>query len=218
MIDIKLKEKTFEFPEKWNELPLFKYQDAMSLINETNEIDKNVKLLSLISDINEEDLLDLPVSEFLKINTIVNSLLLLKQDEVKFDITIEGIKYKMLTEISKMTTAEFIDLDSIVKDTDNTIQNLHIVMAILYRPINKKGDIEKYDSSTVLERAELFRNKMMCDVVLSAVLFSSALVQSFKESIKDYSDLDHQQNELSEGKKNRLMKKKNHLKKGGPTN
>ena len=69
------------------------------------------------------------------------------------------------------------------------IQNLHVLMAILYRPIVKsnhdKYEIEKYSSSTVFDRADIFKEKMTVDIVLSALAFQTAQLQAFIEHIGD---------------------------------
>jgi hypothetical protein len=189
MITIKLKDKEYDFPEHWNELKLGTYQDAMSLINIEDDIDKTVKLLSVISKIPEDDLLDLHATSFIQLNGIVASLLNMKAGEPKLIVEIQGVKYSLMTRISDIKTAEFIDLDTLISDTENTIINLHTILAVLYRPIISENDygyiIEDYDSSKVEARAELFKQHMTCDVVFSALSFSLAFVQIYTEVIRD---------------------------------
>lgn len=208
MIDLILNEKKYEFPERWDELTLGKYQAAMLLANIEDKMDLTIKLLSVISGINEEELLDLPYTSFNKLKGIVDSLLKLKEDKIKLTLTIDGVEYGMFQEISNILTREFLDLDTLVNDTDNAIQNLHIIMGILYRKIikkNKKGyTLEKYDSDLLMDRANLFKEKMTCDVVFAALSFSLALVTSFTQYTKDYSEVEvAKQRESHESNKNK---------------
>jgi len=86
-----------------------------------------------------------------------------------------------------MSTCEFVDLDTLLRDDDRKIDMLHYIMAILYRPVDKKGRIAKYTQEGLKERAELFKEKMTCDYVLSAMLFSVALGQTCIEHTQVYS-------------------------------
>lgn len=80
-------------------------------------------------------------------------------DRFEFD----GIKYGFIDTWRKMSFGEFVDLDTLMSKKDNDLlDNIHIITAILYRPIieeDKKGNykIEKYDPDTMEERAELFK-------------------------------------------------------------
>ena len=67
------------------------------------------------------------------------------------------------------------------------MHNLHILLAILYRP-KVNGKIEKYNSDTLMERAELFNKKMTCNYAISAMVFSLALGQVCLEFIPDSLD------------------------------
>lgn len=196
MIKIELNNKIYFFPEKWEELILGKYQDAMSIASDMDEIGKTIELLSIISNIPKEELGDLPYTKYKVLNNIIANLLNLRQTEPKFIIEIDGIKYGMMHKISELTTAEFLDLDALVNDVENTIGNLHMIMAILYRPIisrknnekKLKYEIDKYNTKTLEERAELFKEKLTCDIVFSALLFSHALDQSCIDHMKVYSE------------------------------
>lgn len=192
MIDLVLKGKKYPFPERWNELTLGKYQDAMKLVDIQDKEDLTIKLLSVISGINEDEILDLPYTSFNTIKRVVDTLLKLKEDKIKTIITIDDVEYGMFMEISEITAREFVDLDTLVNDEDNVISNLHLIMGILYRKIIKKNkdgtyEIEKYDSDFLINRANLFKEKMTCDVIFAALSFSLALVGAFTEYIKDYS-------------------------------
>lgn len=218
MIDLILNDKKYEFPERWAELTLGKYQDAMLLVNIEDKVDLTVKLLATLAGIPENELLDLPFTAFNKIKGVVDTLLKLKEDKLVFIQTIDGVEYGMFNKISELTAREFFDLDILVNDNDNVVQNLHLIMGILYRKIIKKNkdgtyEIEKYDSDLLMDRAELFKNKMTCDVVFAALSFSIALVASFTQYTKDYSEA-----EVVKKRREHESNKKNPSKKDGAGN
>lgn len=191
MIALKLRDKQYYWPTDWSELPLGKYQSAMELISNDDKMDTNIKLLCLISGIPEEDILDLPYTTYNQIQQLVGELLNLKQGDVQLSIKINDIEYAINQRISDYTTGEFIDLDTLVTDQENVVFNLHTIMAILYRKVigtDKRGKYtEPYNWKTVEERAILFQEKMPCDIVFSALFFSTALEVAYLETIAGFS-------------------------------
>jgi hypothetical protein len=157
-------------------------------VGETDEISKNVALVSAIAGIPEDDLLDLPATEFRKLQELSTALADLKPGEPAFELEIAGVKYGLATNISQMTTAEYLDLDTLVTDQENLSSNLALVMAILYRPIGKDGRPERYRPQDVEARATLFLEEMPCSAVWSALSFSSAVAEASLDSGRDYLD------------------------------
>lgn len=198
MINIKIRDELFHFPQNFSELTLGKFQRAMNITYE-DEIDSSIKIISVLADIPIDLLEQVDFVDFKKLIEICKFLNETVNDEPKMEIIIDNKKYGMFTEISKMTTGEFIDLDTLIKDPDEAIDHLHVIMAILYRPIDKKGKVEKYDSETVEERAKLFQEKMTVDCALAAMSFSMAVAQS-SLGITEASLVQEQTKEESNGK------------------
>lgn len=189
MIKIQIGDKSYSMPESWSELKLGRWIKATSLaVGETDEITKNVALVSAIAGIPEDDLLDLPATEFRKLQELSTALADLKPGEPAFELEIAGVKYGLATNISQMTTAEYLDLDTLVTDQENLSSNLALVMAILYRPIGKDGRPERYRPQDVEARAALFLEEMPCSAVFSALSFSWAVAQASLDSGQDYLD------------------------------
>ena len=62
------------------------------------------------------------------------------------------------------------------KKGDEQLNMLHILMAVMYRPITNERsehdfDIEKYDIKTINQRALLFKQKLNINIVLGAQFF-----------------------------------------------
>lgn len=90
---------------------------------------------------------------------------------------IDDVEYGFFPNWRELSFAEFVDMDTIANKTgDEQLNMLHILMAIMYRPIKEKRsehdfDIEKYDIKTINKRAELFKNKLNINIVLGAMFF-----------------------------------------------
>lgn len=186
MIKINLNDKIYEFPEVWSEVILDKFIQITEIkTDDLDEIEKNLQILSVLTGIPFEEIDELPYTEYARLASICHFIFYDDKAPVKREFTIDNIDYVMIDDITKITTAEFVDMDSILANKETTISNLHIFLAILYRP-KVNGKIEKYNSDSVAERAEIFRNKLTCDYVISATVFSSALGQACLEYIQDY--------------------------------
>lgn len=216
MRNIKLSNNTYTFPESWSECTLNQFQQINTLKLE-DDFDNIVSMISILSGIDKAILLDLPYTEYTKLvalcsfgnNPVENSTPTLI-------FTLNGIEYGFRQQISKQTTSEFIDYDTFSKG-ENVVDNLHIVMAILYRPIiTKKSEteytIEKYDPETVFDRADLFKEGMSADIVMSAMVFSMAFVQLCIEHTRDYSEKPKAKSTLIMKMKNLILKNQKSVK------
>ena len=98
-----------------------------------------------------------------------------EKKDFKKSFTLENEEYGFIPNLSKLTTGEYIDLETYCKDP---INNLHIIMSILYRKItfkrNNRYAIENYDPDKFKE--EIFKDCPM-DIALSSLGFFLTLGQ-----------------------------------------
>lgn len=105
--------------------------------------------------------------------------------------TLDGVEYGFIQSWRKMSFGEFADLDTLMTKTpDEVLDYLHIITAILYRPIiskdkKKKFVIERYNQDTLEERAELFKNKLDVEVSLGAQFFFT----QFARNVSNYTPI-----------------------------
>jgi hypothetical protein len=78
----------------------------------------------------------------------------------------------------------FIDAEQF---KDDSIVNLHLITALIYRPIIKEdGDeyvIEKHKAEGFEKRANLFKDRVSIEMVMGAVLFFSLVEMRLLEDI-----------------------------------
>jgi len=105
---------------------------------------------------------------------------------------LNGIEYGFIPSWKKMSFAEFVDLDTLLtKKEPEIINNLHIICAIMFRPITNKRkehdfDIEEYDSKTMEQRSQLFLNELDVKYVLGGNFFFSVFAKQSLESSQQY--------------------------------
>jgi hypothetical protein len=103
---------------------------------------------------------------------------------------LDGIHYGYIPSYKEMSFAEFADLDTLLtKKPEEIMDYLHIITAIMYRPIvseKKKHNfkIEKYDSDKMIERAELFKEKLDVKFALGGQFFFIKFVNNSSNYIR----------------------------------
>lgn len=171
-------------------------------------IDQMIAVVGLLTNHSEEEIRDWPVTGVTAAYKAV--LEMIKSTEPKFYPVVEwnGALYGFRP-VSKMSLAEYIDLDSLAKNTND---NLTEILALLYRPVteNKLGtgkftsksfikawageiedpfnyyDIQKYDSNERKVQSQSFKD-FPVSVALGALTFflgsGLSLFQDLKTSI-----------------------------------
>ena len=144
------------------------------------------KLVSTVSNAPINDLLE---GGFEEVSFLANSVagLMPTTESVKFQdrFTLDGIEYGIFPNWKDLTFAEYIDLDTIsTKKPQDLLDHLHILAAIMYRPIvsevsRHNYEIELYDIDEMIRRSELFKKKLDVRYVLGAQTFFTTFVKTF---------------------------------------
>jgi hypothetical protein len=195
MIEFNLNNKDYNIKEF---LSINDYQKIFKVKDLFEDEYLNAKVINLLTDCPMDQLLE---AEAHKIQFLATSIFAMvpKQPITLTDrFELDGVHYGYLPSYKKLSFAEFIDLDTLLsRKPEEVIENLHIITAMMYRPIIKERskhdfDIQKYDSSTIEERAELFKNKLDIKYTLGGQFFfiqfvklsSSFIRLSFKQKMK----------------------------------
>ncbi len=174
MIRFKIDGKPYEIPDFIN---IENYSKIYKVKDFFSDEYFAAKLINIVSGAPVEDLLN---ADYNEVNYLASYVLsILPKNETKFDdkFEIDGVEYGFFRDWRNLTFAEFIDMDTIsTKKPEELLDMLHILAAIMYRPIiNKKSehdfDIEDYDVKTMKERSELFKKKLNIKYVLGAQFF-----------------------------------------------
>lgn len=161
MIKIEIDEKEFHLPSNWSEVNLDCLMKLNNVKNKTfsSDIEQSVAIIESISDMTEEIVLDLPVSDLTTISNLFDWVAVLPNDVATQNfIMIDDVKY-IPVNIQTISSGEFISLEVFQKGDVNN--SLHLIAAILIRP-EVDGVIEKLkDIFDIQKRAELFKEKLM---------------------------------------------------------
>ena len=182
MINFKINEQEYKIPDIisiGDYTKIFKIKDLFS------DDYFAAKLVSIITGAKIEELLEADYQNVNYIATYILSKIPLDKPKFEDRFELDGIHYGFFPKWEELTFAEFVDMDTIsTKKTDELLDLLHILTAIMYRPIVLEKSlhdfqIEKYDVNTMKVRAELFKNKLDVRYVLGAQSFFMKFVNRF---------------------------------------
>ena len=174
MIKFKIEEKEYNVPDFIsieNYSKIFKVKDLFS------DTYFSAKLVNLITGAPIEDLLESDYQELNYIASYIMSLVPTETPKFKDRFELNGVHYGFFPKWNDLTYAEFVDMDTIsTKKEDELLGMLHILCAVMYRPIvNQRSehdfDIEKYDVKSMVKRSELFKKELDCKYILGAQFF-----------------------------------------------
>ena len=194
MKTIKFGDDTYKVPENYDELTLGKFIELTMIKEDELEVDKMIKIAEVLTGIPEEKLLDLPYTEFTKVQSACNFVFTFDNKDLQYIVEIDNCKFGFDHNITKYTAGEYFDLDYYVKN-NSTVENLHEIMAILYRDVNNVDKskqepfnytIVNYESDKTEERAKLFYDKMPASAAIAAQFFFLAVGMSSVDFMKDF--------------------------------
>jgi len=172
--------------KSWKDVTIEMYQE-LSNIESGNDISVIINKISILVDTDQEEIRNLPVPEFRKLTEDISWVANDPTKEVKIKFEIDGKKYGMIPDLNFITTGEWADIEA-WKDESN--ENLHLIAALLYRPITKEdGDeyeIEPHKTQGFMKRADLFKQRLTIDQMWGSLLFFSASGLKFIEITADY--------------------------------
>jgi hypothetical protein len=142
-------------------------------------LDRNIKVLSLLTGESEDVFLELTASQLATLVGKIAFLNELPEAKAVNQIKINGKLY--------LTAGQYIDLSEFIK---NPINNLHKIMATLYLPAKKtwygKLVVSKYNGKAHKERADEFYRYMPISVAYPAALFFYQVTKDLTTNIETY--------------------------------
>ena len=167
-----MKEVKLTIPDNWSDITIETYQKYVKIQEgKGSEKNKVVKSLALLCNTTPFVVKKMDYKDLLEIMSIIKTMIDTepKDEEFRKTFVFKKEEYGFVPNLSKLSTGEYIDLETYCKQP---IENLHIIMSILYRKItfkrNERFAIENYDPDEFKE--ELFKDCPM-DIALSSLGF-----------------------------------------------
>ena len=169
--------------QTWDDVTIGQYQEIMS-IQTTKKISKFIESLSILFDCDPQFIRDMNMFDYNKLVSETQFLSTQPQNTIETIIEIDGKRYGLIPDMTLMEAGVFIDAEQFKEES---IENLHYLTALVYRPIIKEdGDeyqIDKHKAEGFEKRANLFKEKVSIEAVMGAVLFFSLVEMRLLESL-----------------------------------
>lgn len=156
-------------PTNLNELKLFQYQKFLAIAkdNEDEEFLQQ-KMIQIFCDIELKDILKMKYKDINDITSSLNTMFTQNHTFIN-RFKLDGIEFGFIPNLDDISFGEYTDLDTYITDWNN----MHKAMAVLYRPIIKKGINNTYkisDYKGTEQYAEIMKS-IPLDICLGAVVF-----------------------------------------------
>jgi hypothetical protein len=184
---------TYNLQDQWSEIKLKDYSKfyshAKAYQNNIELIDKLIdQFIFHIFKIPKEDLYAMPLDSRNDIKTTADLLLnTMSTQKLVKKFEMFGVKYGFEPNLEEMPYGAYIDL---IDACTNTWDNLALIAAILYRPIESESGelytIKSY-SGTKQSQIDMFHESLNMDIVLGCIAFFLSLQTSLTLNSLAYS-------------------------------
>lgn len=149
----------------------------------TDERDFTIILLSHITGLTKEEVEQTNWEETSQAAQSISNYLTIGSKDFHNEFEFDGQKYKFI-DLPNLKFGEFVDIDTfLTKSPAEKQKEMHLLMALLYREVDEKGELAPYDGKLTMERAERFK-KLPIHLVHGAFSFFLRLEKILRGSIK----------------------------------
>ena len=172
-------------PTELKEIKLSQYQAFLKIAKDNDDAEfLNQKMVQTFCNIDLKDVAEIKYKDVLEITASIGRMFNVQSHKFINRFKLGGVEFGFIPDLDDMTFGEYTDLDSYIGDWDN----MHKAMAVLFRPIKRKGlnntyEIEKYNGS--ITYSEVMKHAPL-DAVFGANVFFYNLGNDLLKSTMTY--------------------------------
>lgn len=153
MMKFNYKGKSYEINE-----PTVEDWSKLTLLQEwTDEKEFCVKLLSMCTGLTEEEIENADFEEVVNLSNKISEFLMKDGKQFYNEFNFNQKNYRFL-DLPNLTFGEFIDIDTyLAKEPHEKKKEMSLLMAMLYREVDAKGEYLPYNSKSLQKKAEEFK-------------------------------------------------------------
>lgn len=183
-----------QLPESIADITLNQYQQFLKLQDKADTLTEQgmaERVISLFTGIKKQDVKKLVISDY---ESIMNQITEACSTEAKFQqrFKLNGVEYGMIPNLNDISQGEYIDLTTLGSDMDE----MHKVMAILFRPILKADAFGNYSIEAYGDITERSKDMLECPmhIVNGSLVFFLNLLKDLKNCMAKYIVAEAQKN------------------------
>jgi hypothetical protein len=182
-------------PENINDINLLQYQRYHELIAREgiSDHDRNIRKIQIFTGLKAEQVKMISSTDYAEIISLID-LALASEHEFTPTFFIEDVEFGFVPNLDKITAGEFIDIEKY----QGSLEDLHKLMAVLFRPIKKKDVFNNYsiESYAGTEQFAEVMKLMPLSAVNGSLVFFSTLSNELLSYIQKFTN-----QEAEKGKK-----------------
>lgn len=164
---------------KWTDITIAQYKLLPSLVELPEGVERNIKLLSILTGVSEDTYLDMPIPELQKAMADCEITNVGKEASIKRKYIVNGKEYILTPGASCMTAGQYIDYVNTLHDTPN---NYSLLLAILCVP---KGCRYNNGYDLMAQAKDFEQHFKWCDVLAISFFFLN-LSTSYTKAMLNY--------------------------------
>lgn len=153
-----------DIPESYDQMSLGMFMTISSINQEDfkSKTEWTVKMISTLIGCPQNLLYELEIDDLRTLMSEFNWISVLPEIKDIREVTIDNKRYITKPQ-SQLTTGEWISVEQFLKNDISNEENFHIILALLLREDDGSGKIKDLENNieSILERANLFKNKVM---------------------------------------------------------
>lgn len=137
-------------PTSWADVTLNQYIQLTEVPElGFDELESNLKILSILTGVSDYVFLSFPKGELKKITSLVSFIHETPKYKLPLSIKLNGKRYNVNVLPSTISAGEYIDLSEYTKDKKLINKNLPKILAVILQPINRLGFKSKEDYKNI---------------------------------------------------------------------
>jgi len=152
--------------KNWNTITIEDYQLIYGIINDANmnDFEKEVKLISIINEISEDELDNMPLDKFKDLKPSLDFLHKgTIEGKLQKYVKVNDTKYVMSLDAFKLTYGQYVDITTFLAGENAMVENLHLIMASLSMPVKTNW----YGKESVMPYGSVEHSKVSSDMLKS---------------------------------------------------
>ena len=132
--------------KNWQQITISDYMELQEIVNREYAVDVEIGIVALLCGVDEDEIGKLPILEYQRLRREAQFIASFPEVHNKAPkiITIGDKKYEVITNMRKLTTAQYIDFQTYLKMGDD-IDNLPNLLSVFILPKGSKYGDESYD-------------------------------------------------------------------------
>lgn len=175
----------------WKNITIGMIQE-ISQLGEMDEIEKMAHQISIITNTPFEEVSKWPLEKLQSVD--VGFLTKMPDSKVKYWFKFKGHKYKLVASAREMSAHHFIELQQV--STENMIENLHLILALLAYRVNWYGKRIEDDYQWKVDN---FKELPLTDVYGYTLFFSQLYPRLLADTLAYLKETENQVKEMFSG-------------------